>query len=237
MGSEVDLSRRCLLIGNSRWHWAETIRSQTTFVHTCPDSEKLLQATYETFHWSAVGSIPDRSCLDPTKEITLNDIPIANLPPWLGIDRALAAWGALKKAGEQISEYQGLLIADAGTVLSITKLEPSGQFGGGQLIPGLQLQLIAMANAGNNLRKYQNMGMRLDSKKFPFETSQAMHRGVFESLLGAVIQAKNDAKVPLWLCGGDSHVLFNELKERKINAKLYPDLVMEGMLDIQSLIT
>ncbi len=233
---KVSPLRRCLLIGNSRWHWAESINSKEFFFHTCSDLANLNEVNDEIFHWAAVGSIPSNSSLDPAKQIFLQDIPLKNVPPWLGIDRALAAWGALRKVDKEGSEFHGLLIADAGTVLSITKLESDREFGGGQLIAGLQLQILAMANGANALGKHRNISTTVDAKIFPSQTAEAMTRGGFQALLGALIEAQRHAQVPLWLCGGDSLVLFDELKQRELPVVWHPNLVMEGMLDIQSVI-
>ena len=52
---------------------------------------------------------------------------------------------------QQLDCSRGLLLVDAGTVLSLTRVTADGCFGGGQLIPGYRLQLQAMADANPRL--------------------------------------------------------------------------------------
>ena len=88
----------------------------------------------------------------PYKKINLNDIPLINLPSNLGIDRALASWSAYKKQSSFKSKEQDLIVIDAGTIMSVTKITKNGEFAGGQLISGLRLQLSSMANGALNLK-------------------------------------------------------------------------------------
>ncbi len=232
---KVDIERLCLLIGNTRWHWAQYKSATWSFVHTPPDLTKIEEINCEIFHWAAVGKVPTHRALDNKNRILLRDIPIGNLPSFLGIDRALAAWGALRKVQAQSSNLDGVIIADAGTVLSLTKIDIHEGFSGGQLIPGLRIQLTSMAQNTESLE--EPAIKELDKNIFPFNTAEAMRRGSVQSLLGALIEAQNEANLPLWLCGGDSSFLFNELRDRQIPMALYPNLVLEGMLDIQERIT
>ena len=85
----MSLSRLCLLIGNSRWHWAIKKSETWKFLHTEPDIKKLNSLKRKLFTWSAVGPIPPNIELDPSKRIDIKDVPLKNLPTWLGIDSAL----------------------------------------------------------------------------------------------------------------------------------------------------
>ena len=60
-----------------------------------------------------------------------------------------------------------------------------------------------------------------------------MLRGSFQALLGVLIEAQNAAKMPIWLCGGDSKILFDHLKDRISNLYLCPNLVLEAMVKIE----
>ena len=60
-----------------------------------------------------------------------------------------------------------------------------------------------------------------------------MLKGSIQALVGTLIQAQESTKMPIWLCGGDAPALANELKERKIDVAHHPNLVLEGMVDIQ----
>ncbi len=221
-----------LLIGNSRWHWAMQVSEGWQFAHTAPDPKKLESLDMTLLTWAAVGPIPANISLKPTNRLKIKDIPLLDLPPWLGIDRALGALGAFKKAKVHGINSHGLLIADAGTVLSLTKLSPDGAFQGGQLMAGLQLQLSAMAQGTQNLK--QPGEQLLTSEMFPKSTSEAMQRGSLQALIGALVEAHQSTKLPLWLCGGDSTLIFNELQKRRIEAFHHPDLVLEGMIGIHN---
>lgn len=71
--------------------------------------------------------------------IGLRDIKLTNLYSSMGIDRALAAWGA-------IALYQQpCLIVDAGTALTFTGVDERGKFIGGAILPGLRSQFTTLS--------------------------------------------------------------------------------------------
>ena len=128
-------------------------------------------------------------------------------------------------------QSSGLLVADAGTVLSLTRISAKGEFAGGQLIPGLNLQLSSMANGTQNLT---NPGLGSSTTdQFPFTSAAAMQRGRLQALIGSLTEAITATQLPLWLCGGDSPILVEELKKRDLNVIHHPNLVLEGMVEIQ----
>ena len=184
---KVEIIRRCLMIGNSRWHWAEQHSKKWHFTHSAPDPYKLNHLDKPLFSWAAVGPIPSNATLDPNKQIKLKDIPLQKLPLWLGVDRAIGAWGAYRKAKEANLMHSGLLVADAGTVLSLTKITANGEFDGGQLIAGLRLQLGAMAQGTKDLND-PGLGT-VTTNIFPFSTSEAMRRGSVQAIVGSLIDA------------------------------------------------
>ena len=59
------------------------------------------------------------------QRVLTSDVPLAQLPPALGVDRALAAWAAWQQ------QRQPVLVADAGTALSLTLVDAAGCFQGG----------------------------------------------------------------------------------------------------------
>ena len=130
--------RRWLLIGNSRWHWAAPAPDQSLQLwHTsaADGSEQLQQAPAA---WAAVGSVPKELERWQPQRLLTSDVPLAQLPPALGVDRALAAWGAWQQ------QRQPVLVADAGTALSLTLVDAAGCFQGGRLMAGGRLQLQAL---------------------------------------------------------------------------------------------
>ncbi|MFO0016668.1 MAG: type III pantothenate kinase [Synechococcaceae cyanobacterium] len=131
---------RWLLIGNSRWHWAEAHAERLRCWHEPPQAGLVSAAAGAPLAWAAVGPVPAAADLKEAQRVRLNDIPLRDLPPWLGIDRALAGWQAWRQQPQL-----PVLVADAGTVLSFTRVDRGGGFRGGRLQAGLALQLRAMA--------------------------------------------------------------------------------------------
>ncbi len=88
-----------------------------------------------------------------------------------------------------------------------------------------------MANGTQNLN---NPGTKTSTPaQFPFTTTEAMQRGSIQALVGTLIEAMKETNAPLWLCGGDAPVLIQELLKRNANVVHHPNLVLEGMVDIQ----
>ncbi len=220
----------CLLIGNSRWHWAIGKEKQWSFFHTSPEPNKVKTISTSLIKWAAVGPIPNEIQLDPARSIKIQDIPLKKLPNWIGIDRALVGWAAFKKAKSKNLHKKGVLIADAGTILSLTCINSKGEFTGGQLIPGLKLQRSAMSEKAYKLQPIQIEYM--PKAKFPISTQEAMLRGSLQALLGALIEAHKETQMPIWLCGGDSEILYEHLKESVSELHHCPDLMLEAMVGI-----
>ena len=231
----MDAQQRCLLIGNSRWHWAErSIAASATeswrFSHGLP-TQTLLDDLPSLFGWAAVGPVPSHPLLNSHCRLGLGDIPLGEKPPWLGVDRALAGWGAWARAGHSTS----VMVVDAGTVLSLTRVSKTGCFSGGWLAAGVSLQLRAMAEGTAALQLPGHATSDLFAgTDFPLDTAQAMRRGVVESLVGLISQAQEKDPSSLWLCGGDAPVLMSALASRGLAVTHAPDLVMQSMVSLVS---
>jgi len=221
MVSDINL----LLVGNSRLHWAEYSKKQSKFFHTKKEQKVPENIDLDQLIWTSVGKLPN-FLLKKENEIKTKDIHLSNLPDYLGIDRALACLAALKIIENPLKK--DLLIADFGTILSITKLNSNGSIIGGQLTPGFLTQLKSMEQNTKNLavpKKYD-----IPIKDFLINTEEAILKGVINSLTGVINSLFNPAKDILIICGGDSQLITKSLKTQKeyiINA---PDLVMEGMI-------
>ncbi len=226
----VHSKENCLMIGNTRWHWACRIKSEWKYFHTSPNPIEFINKEPSQITWAAVGPIPKIIQSSPARRLSLNDIPLLNVPSNLGIDRALSAWSAFQKASYLSNNKDGLLIVDAGTILSITKITNKGEFAGGQLIAGLKLQLSSMAQGALNLKE---PSMKIIPKKtFQYKTEEAMIKGSINCLVGAIAKAYDETNLTIWLCGGDSLIIYKELIDRSINVKYHPNLVLEGMINI-----
>jgi type III pantothenate kinase len=148
-----------LSIGNSRYHWAWFLNTK---LQSSWDAEYLtidrysdlfpidLRSIIKTHQLKIdliliylISVVSDRTKiwqqLPQVKLITLADIPLFNLYPTLGIDRALAAFGAGEIYGYPV------LVIDGGTALTITGIDENRGLVGGAILPGLRLQLRSLA--------------------------------------------------------------------------------------------
>ena len=121
-----------------------------------------------------------------------------------------------------------MLIADFGTILSLTKLNSNGSIIGGQLVPGFLTQLKSMEQHTKNLKVPQKDD--IPTENFLINTEEAILKGVMNSLTGVINSAFHPIKDILITCGGDSQFLTKFLKTQKKNIINSPNLVMEGMI-------
>jgi type III pantothenate kinase len=154
-----------LAIGNSRYHWAwfidTQLQSSWDTAHLDLESIDLvssklnllpisLQLEIDRQHIDIdrvpiylISVVPHQTTiweqLPQVKQITLADIPLFNLYPTLGIDRALAIFGAGTIYGYPI------LVIDGGTALTITGVDGERNLVGGAIIPGLKLQFNSLS--------------------------------------------------------------------------------------------
>ena len=214
-----------LLVGNSRLHWANYSQNQSKFFHTNKEQKVPENIDFNKLIWASVGKLPNFS-LKEKNEIKTKDIQLSNLPYYFGIDRALACVAALKTIENPLKK--NLLIADFGTILSITKLSSNGSIIGGQLIPGFLTQLKSMEQNTKNLKmpkKYE-----IPTKDFLINTEEAILKGVINSLNGVIKSSFNPLKDILITCGGDSQFLTKSLETNIKNIIYAPNLVMEGLI-------
>jgi type III pantothenate kinase len=230
---------RWLLIGNSRWHWAApgAAAQELELWHSAPARGPLGEATAQLLAWAAVGSVPAGAGLAPERRLRLADVPLTAAPPWLGIDRALAGWQAWRRRGGAV------LVADAGTVVSLSRVDRSGAFAGGRLMAGVALQWRAMAAGTAALPPLPPPpgGEEMpEGEAWPLATAAAMRSGVVRGLAAAVAEAWEAALAlepdcQLVLTGGDGPLLLEPLRRRGPAAggggvlEHRPALALEGL--------
>ena len=214
-----------LLVGNSRLHWAKYSKNQSKFFHTKKEQKVPENINLDQLIWASVGKLPN---FLPKKEneIKTKDIQLSNLPDYFGVDRALACIAALKIIENPFKK--DLLIADFGTILSITKLNSNGSIIGGQLLPGFLTQLKSIEQNTQNLKVPKKF--EIPSKNYLINTEEAILKGVTNSLTSVIKSSFNPLKDILITCGGDSEFLAKSLKTQKANIINAPNLVMEGMI-------
>tara|TARA_B100000700_G_C14852477_1_gene764623 strand:- start:66 stop:752 length:687 start_codon:yes stop_codon:yes gene_type:complete len=228
----MEVENCCLLIGNSRWHWAFQLKNEWRYIHTSPNEQKLFKIDLSLIKWASVGEIPSEIGLNHENQLKTNQLPLINWPEWIGVDRALGTLGVLSKLNKAKFNANGFLLIDAGTILSLTKVSSQGKFEGGQLVAGLGLQISTMSKGAKNLSRF-NLSNEVEND-FPFATQEAMQKGTLMALIGLILEAHRRTKLPIWLCGGDSLTIYKELEKHNIIVFHRPDLVLEGLVNIIS---
>ena len=214
-----------LLIGNTRLHWAFNKNSSYKFCHTFVNDSLPKNIDFKKLIWASVGKYPTNTLLKKN-QVTLKDINLKNMPNFIGIDRALVCIAALNMFKNKLGK--NLLIVDLGTTVSITKIDNQGNMLGGQLFPGFTTQLKSMEQSTKNL-VFPNK-LFIPSDKFEISTMNAMLRGVYNSISGAINIAFDRKEDILIMCGGDANLIGNSLKKEIKNLIIEPNLVMYGMI-------
>ncbi|MEH1842169.1 MAG: pantothenate kinase [Nostoc sp.] len=148
--------------------------------------------------------------------ITLDQVPLKGVYPTLGIDRALALWGAGKTWGFP------MLVIDAGTTLTFTAADANEYLIGGAILPGLGLQFATLSQKTGQLPLVEVPNFA-SLPRFALNTTEAIQSGVIYTLLAGIkdfIEAWwhlfPDGKIAIK--GGDHILLLNCLQA------LYPEI-------------
>jgi len=220
---------RWLLVGNSRWHWAE--QGEDGRLHGWDETSEVGGQGVPPLAWAAVGRSPDPEICPPERQVGLADVPLLGCPPWLGVDRALAGWEAWQEVGTSV------LVVDGGTVLSLTRVDQGGTFQGGRLLAGLRLQLEAMGQGTSLISRILSQSTEDDSPDdptWPQATAGAMQVGVERGLVAAITEAAREAGSP-WVVftGGDGGLLHErgapQLKQLGFLVSHRPLLCLESL--------
>ncbi|BCX12127.1 MAG: type III pantothenate kinase [Thermosynechococcus sp.] len=133
-----------LIIGNTRQHWALFRGEHLSRTWHLTPAEFAFNPAQDYPNlpcWGAsVGSVPLHQVYPRAIALTLADIPIPQMYPTLGIDRALALWGALQVYGAPVC------VVDAGTALTLTLANDRREFAGGVILAGVGLMARALAD-------------------------------------------------------------------------------------------
>lgn len=126
-----------LNLGNSRLHGGVFVGKQLQISWDVP-YDRAAEMVLGNFRRILIASVnPDRVTpwhfLPHSRLLTLTDVPLAGMYPTLGLDRALGAWGAIKRYGAP------LLVIDCGTAITLTAIDGKGHFAGGAIFPGLDM--------------------------------------------------------------------------------------------------
>jgi len=149
------------------------------------------------------------------KLLQLADIPLKNLYPTLGIDRALAVLGSGKTYG-----FPSLVI-DGGTALTLTGVNQNQELIGGAILPGLGLQFQSLAIKTAALPRL-NLPKNLPNR-WAMNTEDAIASGIIYTLLTGILSFIEDwlnqhPESNIILSRGDGERLLSYLNE------IYPDI-------------
>jgi type III pantothenate kinase len=167
-----------------------------------------------------------------TRVLTLAEIPLYQTYATLGLDRALAVWGAWHLYKSPV------LVIDAGTALTLTGASSQGTFSGGAILPGLGLQIQALGHKTASLPSIQSDFVQLTPPRWGTNTNDAIRSGVFYTTVAGVkdfIQAwwQDFPQSHVVVTGGDGYLIYPELRTsfpQKANTLHYlPHLVLRAL--------
>jgi type III pantothenate kinase len=151
----------------------------------------------------------------------------------LGIDRALAVYGAGKRYGFPC------LVIDAGTALTFTGVDGNQSLVGGGILPGLGLQLGSLGE------KTAQLPQIILSPHLPprwaKDTQKAIASGILYTLLAGIRSFSQDwwqqfPESGIFLTGGDAPLLHTFLQQLEpaiaVRLKVDLDLVFWGLSDL-----
>ncbi|BAU65622.1 putative transcriptional activator, Baf family [Stanieria sp. NIES-3757] len=238
-----------LAIGNSRLHWAwfrgealqlawdsqhltQPIRGRKIPPEVLPVSSVSVNLSQLPLCIASV--VPEQTLLwqdtSQVQIITLSNIPLTNLYSSLGIDRALAVWGAGDTYGFPC------LVIDAGTALTFTGVDGNHSLVGGAILPGLRLQFQALGQHTAALPKVELTPIL--PPRWALDTTTAIESGIIHTILAGIVNFMTDwwqqfPDTPVIFTGGDAHYLFKNLQiiipEIGSKTKLEPHLLFWGL--------
>lgn len=133
----------------------------------------------------------------------------------LGADRKIGACGAAK-----LFPGEGVLIADAGTAMTLDIIDPTGTFRGGNISPGLQMRFNAL-HSHTALLPCLNAREIPEPQFFGSSTEEALIAGAVGGMLDeiacAALHAGSDESLRvsrIILTGGDAQFVARNLAER-----------------------
>lgn len=195
-GKSIPSEFLCLSVGNSRLHWAwfqeEKLLQAWDSDRLCSDN--LTQKDFKQLLPSSLGDRTEglpiylASVVDwqtrlwqaypQVRAIALKQIPLKAVYPTLGIDRALAVWGAGCMYGFPV------LVIDAGTALTYTSANSDRALCGGAILPGLKLQLQSLATKTAALPEVKLPESLPD--RWSLNTQDAIASGIIYTVLAGI---------------------------------------------------
>lgn len=169
--------------------------------------------------------------------LTASQVPIPGLYPTLGIDRAVALWGAMQQWGTPV------LVIDGGTALTFTGVDAAGCLVGGAILPGLGLQGRSLHQFTATLPEVMfHAGAETLPPRWAVETETAIRSGILYTTAAGIISfieawRHSYPESQIVMTGGDS-VMFKEMLgaiafHQLSNVQVDPHLVFHGIAAIR----
>lgn len=243
-----------LAIGNSRSHWGWFDRTRLLQAwdtdHLSADRIRELAIGQIGWHqlpnFPAIGTqlelwivstVPEQTNLWQSyphlHPIVLSDVPLDKLYPTLGIDRALAAWGAGQQFGFPV------LLIDGGTALTLTGINAAAELVGGAILPGVRLQWRSLAHSTATLPEVFEVNRLPD--RWATNTPDAIRSGVIHSLIAGVQGFIADwrqqfPQSAIAITGGDGALLHQILIQLDATMPIFhqPHLLLESVAKLRS---
>lgn len=237
-----------LAIGNSRLHWAwfegntliETWNTRHLSIavgQRLPQqflSSNLVEQDLTNIPVYLASVVPRQTALwqnySQLNLITIKDVELSNTYPTIGIDRALAAWGAI------VTYAQSCLVIDSGTALTLTAVNEQRQLIGGAILPGLRAQFITLEQKTAALPEIKIPNTL--PPRWALDTNRAIASGIVYTTTAGIYSYIVDwlRKFPLGkviFTGGDGKLLSQYLHSCYPEARqtvIDPNLVFWGIL-------
>ncbi|MGB3612598.1 MAG: pantothenate kinase [Elainellaceae cyanobacterium] len=169
--------------------------------------------------------------------ITLEQIPLQGTYPTLGVDRALALWGAGQHWGFPV------LVVDGGTALTYTGTDATKTLVGGAILPGLGLQLRSLHQSTAllpivKLNAEPTGPLDVPTTRWAKTTEAAIQSGIFHSAIAGAESFLQDWRSrfphsPVVFTGGDGGWLYHSLSvELRPHTYYEPNLGLWGLQHI-----
>lgn len=168
--------------------------------------------------------------------VTLGRVPLQGVYSTLGVDRALALWGAGETWGWPV------LVIDAGTALTLTGADANCSLVGGAILPGVGLQIQSLAQRTAGLPLIDTPDLPSLPQRWALNTSGAIQSGVVYTIVAGILDF-----IEAWwqefpgsciaLTGGDGALLLAYLQSHpQITPRVITDpyLIFWGMRSIQA---
>jgi type III pantothenate kinase len=162
--------------------------------------------------------------------VNLSDIKLTNLYPTMGVDRALAVWGAIA------TYHQDCLVIDGGTALTFTGVDRQGKLIGGAILPGLRSQLLTLKQKTAALPEVELPDLL--PLRWALDTDTAIASGVLHTTISGIYSyildwLKQFPDSQIIFTGGDAELLLSLLHQQfpdlSVQATVDPHLVFQGI--------